>query len=114
MTYTHNTPHSKWEQNNKGQYVRINTGNNIELGIDFRNIIVGNDQLTTVDFSTTSNDLTITRQLTIRDEDVRSLPHQAVAFFEPTGTGVHPVKLEATFNNTGEKYVYRFDVLTER
>ena len=113
MTYTHNSSYSKFEQNNTGKFVKIAKDSNVEVGIDFRNIISEPNQITFVTASSTSTGVTLTRELAVRDKDIRNLPHQAVVFIQPTALGVHNIKVEAKTNDN-ETYVYRFDVLTER
>ena len=102
-----------WQQGNTTKFVEIITDNNVDLGIDLFDELATSDSLATVAFTSTSSDITITEPTAYTDQPTgHSVPHIAQAYFKPTATGVHPIKLVATTSNS-KTIVYHFDILTK-
>ena len=102
-----------WRQGNTTKFVVINTGNSVDLGIDLFDELKTNESLSTVTFTSTSSDIAITEPTGYTDQTGgHSVPHIAQAFFNPTATGIHPIKLTATTTES-KTIVYHFDILTK-
>ena len=102
-----------WKQGNNTKYVEILTENNVDLGIDLFDELATSDSLAAVSFTSTSSDITITEPTAYTDQPTgHSVPHIAQAYFKPTASGTHPIKLTATTSNS-KTIVYHFDILTK-
>ena len=104
---------NRWQQGNTTKYVKIDTDNTIDLGIDLYDELASSDSLANVVFTSTSSGITFSDPTAYTDQPTgHSVPHIAQAFFTPTATGIHPIKLTATTSNS-KTIVYHFDILTE-
>ena len=102
-----------WLRYNKGHYVKVEVGEQVNLNIDLKNELDTGDFLQGCVATTTSTGLTIFGATVRFDSDRTDQPHQQMVVVIPTATGTHPVKLVSTTEN-GQTIVKHFDILTER
>ena len=105
---------TQWHIYNKGHYIAVKQDSVTDMAIDLQNELKSGDYLTTVTFTTTSSDLTITGQA-VRYDTTQGFttPHQAQCNVSSSTLGSHAVTMTATTND-GLTHVKHFDVLIER
>lgn len=104
--------YSKWQINNQGHYVRMQTNSTEIVAVDLVNQLATTDQLITAE-STTDPGIDITATVVRYDTAIKSTPHQVLCYIQALQPGVYGIQIKAT-TNQGLIIVKHFDVLVER
>lgn len=101
-----------WQLNNHSHHFVINSGANVDVALDYVNLLESDEELTSVSVTTTSGTLTVHTTYPMFDQSTRfGLEHQLITFLQPSAVGTHNCTATAETNRS-RRFVHNFSILT--